>query len=102
MSEEEWKVKQEEVFVRVDGVHTKQQMERFIEEAMKIDMDLFSNVAYRFYLFPDYADNESRLFMLLNHALTDGVSYWAIMVALTDEKDFTSLPKSVSPPTVWT
>jgi hypothetical protein len=77
-------------------------MERFIENAMKIDFNLFDNVAYRFYLFPDYSETESRLFMLLNHSLTDGVSYWAIMVALSVEKDFSTLPKSVSAPGFWT
>lgn len=61
-------------------------------------MDIFNLPIYRFYLIADYQPNESLIFKVCQHCGVDGVSYFSLLTAISDQRDFKSLPR-VSPPT---
>lgn len=55
LTEQEWKDKRDNYFIKVDGVHTEQAIQLLIEKIFKTSMDIHENVMWRFYLIPDFA-----------------------------------------------
>jgi hypothetical protein len=54
---------------------------------MNIQIDLYENVAYRFYFIEDYSDTESLFFNIQNHAYTDGLNYISAMSLLSNQNN---------------
>ena len=54
---------------------------------MNTQLDLYENVAYRFYFIEDYSDTESLFFNIQNHAYTDGLNYISAMSLLSNQNN---------------
>ena len=65
--------------MKVNGIHDKEALHKFILERMNTQLDLYENVAYRFYFIEDYSDTECLFFNIQNHAFTDGLNYISAM-----------------------
>ena len=61
-------------------------------------MNLVDLPPFRYFMIPDYKENESACVLMGHHSLCDGVQIFSILQAMTTTKDFSKLPR-VSPPT---
>ena len=59
---------------------------------MNTELDLYDNVAYRWYVFDDYSETESNVLVLFNHGFSDGVSFLGILAFMDSTKDFNKCP----------
>ena len=64
MGEKEFDKKFPEIVVNVKGIHDKEKLHQFVLEKMNTQLDLYDNVAYRYYFFEDYSKNESKMFLI--------------------------------------
>lgn len=64
MGEKEFDKKFPEIVVNVKGIHDKEKLHQFVLEKMNTQLDLYDNVAYRYYFFEDYSENESKMFLI--------------------------------------
>lgn len=62
MGKEEFDKKFPEIIIKVTGIHDKETLYKFMLEKINTELDLYDNVAYKFWVFEDYAENESLLF----------------------------------------
>ena len=98
MEEEEFDKLWPEICVRVEGVHDQKELEKFINQEMNKELDLYRVTPAKWFLVPDYSEKESLMFIIAHHSFIDGVQGWSLLQAMTVEKDFSGLPR-VSPPT---
>ena len=56
MDKKEFDKKFPEIVVNVKGIHDKEKMHQFILDKMNTQLDLYDNVAYRYYFFEDYSE----------------------------------------------
>lgn len=96
MEGEEWLKRRDKVIVRGENVHTIEEMEKFLAEQTKLLLDLENTACYKIYLFPDFSQNESKIVLVVNHIITDGVSGMSVLALLQPNQDFSGLMK-VSP-----
>lgn len=59
--------------------------------------DLFKENPVKWFLIPEYGENESKIIYYGNHGFIDGVQFFSILQAMTVEKDFSILPRVASP-----
>jgi hypothetical protein len=64
-------------------------------------MNLYTENPVKWFLIPDYTENESIIMYYGNHGFIDGVQFFSILQAMTVEKNFALLPK-VAPPDLKT
>jgi NRPS condensation-like uncharacterized protein len=48
-----------------------------------MEIDLQDNVAYRVFIIPEYKENESIVFWVLNHSMADGIGFWSALTELS-------------------
>jgi hypothetical protein len=56
-------------------------------EKINTELDLYDNVAFKFWVIEDYSENESLLFGIQNHAFIDGLNFVASMKLLSLDND---------------
>ena len=64
MDKTEFEKKFPEIVVNVKGIHDKEKLHQFILEKMNTQLNLYDNVAYRFYFIEDYSEDESYMFLI--------------------------------------
>ena len=69
------------------GIHDKETLYKFMLEKINTELDLYDTVAYKFWVFEDYSENESLLFGIQNHAFVDGLNYVASLKLLSLDND---------------
>lgn len=82
---------------KVEGVHTKSELETFMNELMQKPVELFKKVPCTYLLIPDYTPEESIMIVFGHHCFCDGIQYFAVLQALTSERDFSQLPRVPEP-----
>lgn len=63
--------------------------------------DLYKENPVKWFLIPEYGENQSRIIYYGNHGFIDGVQFFSMLQAMTVEKDFSLLPR-VGPPDLRT
>jgi hypothetical protein len=91
MTDEEWKTKEKEVHIKVDGVHNKKQLNEFVSKLMAVRFDFYDNVLYRWYYIPDYTDEVSLVIIYDHHSFSDGSSSFPFFIAISEDKNFKAL-----------
>ena len=64
-------------------------------------MNLYKENPVKWFLIPEYSENESIIMYYGNHGFIDVVQFFSILQAMTVEKNFSLLPR-VSPPDLKT
>lgn len=62
-----------------------------MDQRLSTPLDLYENVAYRWYLIPDYGPNESRIIWFMDHCGFDGVTLVCIWNEMQDKPDLSGL-----------
>ena len=87
MSLEEWNSKKADVFTKVEGIHTAEQLNKYMCE-LETTRDPFDNVQFHYYLLSDWSENESAIILKTHHVFTDGLGYATLFLAMqTKEYD---------------
>lgn len=63
-------------------------------------IDIQNLAPYRFWLIPNYKENESMILFTGHHSAADGIQFFSILQGMTTKKDFSKLPR-VTPPTFY-
>jgi hypothetical protein len=81
MSSEEWDTKRHDVFTKVEGIHTPDELNKFMCKEEKT-RDSFDNVQFHYFLLPDWSETESAIILKTHHVFTDGLGYATIFLAM--------------------
>jgi hypothetical protein len=63
-------------------------------------MDLENLTCYKFYMIPDYSPTESKIILVSDHSIGDGVAGFTMLALMQPSEDFSGLRK-VSPPSIF-
>mmetsp|Transcript_16071 Transcript_16071/g.27128 ORF Transcript_16071/g.27128 Transcript_16071/m.27128 type:complete len:214 (+) Transcript_16071:501-1142(+) len=91
MSTAEFSSKLSQVFIEKRGISTREEMVEFMCKEQEVN-DFEDTVQYRFFLFPDYAADQSAIVMKSHHVFSDGLGISSLYLAVSDEYDPSALP----------
>jgi hypothetical protein len=85
MDDNEWNAKKDDVFIKLDNVHTVKDLELEFSKLLVKDLDIENTVSYRYFFIPDYSLSESRIIIVASHLVGDGVSWWSIFASMSPD-----------------
>lgn len=85
MDDKEYQKKINESIIKVDNVHSKDQLHKFVNDKLNnYHMDLFDGLPYRMFIVGNYTEGQSYILCLFSHAFMDGVTMSSIMQTCSD------------------
>ena len=97
----EFEKQKDNIFPRLEGVHTQKELENFLAKMVDHKIDVYNTVCYQIYLIPDFNETEGRVILVANHSIGDGMSGFSMLALLQPSEDMSGFPR-VSPPSFLT
>lgn len=91
MSESEWKQKKANVIIRKEGIHSRDQLLRYMADEQVVRLP-FDNVQFQFILLPDFEDNRGAIILKVHHSFADGLGLSSFMLYMLGNYSAKDLP----------
>lgn len=83
MDDEEFESKKDVVVRKLEGIHTDLQLSEWMCKE-QVKRDPMDNVPYRFWIVPDFKEDESIMILKVHHSFSDGIGIFTMMSMLQE------------------